>query len=94
MRGKFGRVIATIIFGIVYAVATALYSPKATLLAGPAAGRQFANDADAFVSSSYRMSFLSGVNGLMTLILVMIIVATWRSRCEIGYRRWSCWPSS
>jgi hypothetical protein len=57
MRGKFGRVIATIIFGIVYAVATALYSPKATLLAGPAAGRQFANDADAFVSSFLQDEF-------------------------------------
>ena len=77
MRGLFGRMVATIVAGLTYAVANALFTPKATLISGEAAGRQFANDPNAFTSSSYTMSFLSGVSGLMTLILLLIVFAIW-----------------
>jgi hypothetical protein len=77
MQSMSSRVIATIIAFIAYAVANILYSPEATLLAGKAAGQQFANDDAGFVSSFRLMRFLSGANGLMTLVLLLVMAAIW-----------------
>jgi hypothetical protein len=77
MQSILSRMIATIIAFIAYMVANILNSPEATLLTAKEAGRQLANDDAGFVSSFHAMRFLSGVNGLMTLFLVLIVAAIW-----------------
>lgn len=77
MRNFPSRAIATIVALIGYSIANILYSPDATILAGKIAGRQLANDDAGFVSSFYVMKFFSGVSGLMTLVLLIIVAAIW-----------------
>ncbi len=84
MKSIAGRLVATIVAVIIYGVANALYAPEATLLAGQQAGRQFANDDSSFLASSYIMRLLSGLSGLMTLVLVLVVAVIWWA----PIRRW------
>lgn len=71
------RGLATAAAVIAYTLATRLYGPQATLISGQAAGAQLSNSDQGYLSATYVMSLLAGVDGLLTLALALIVLAIW-----------------
>lgn len=71
------RVIFTAVVSLVYAGAIAYFSPQATLAAGQAAGRQFANSDQAYLQTSYLFSSLSFANAIWTLLFLLCLGLIW-----------------
>jgi hypothetical protein len=71
------RIVSTVVVSALYAIATYLYTPQATLLANGAAGHQFDNSDAAYVASSYVIQFLTGISGLFTLVLAIALLVIW-----------------
>lgn len=72
-----GRVIGTVGALIVYGLANMVYAPSATLVTGDAAGKQFENSDSGYLHATYVMNLFSGIGGLFTLLLALVIVAIW-----------------
>lgn len=74
-----GRVVGTVAALGGYWAAQAAYLPVATLVSGENAGNQFANSDEAYVKTMYMFSALSGIGGLFTLALLVVLALLWYS---------------
>jgi len=77
MSGIFGRVVSTVIAFGIYAAVNVVYAPQATLLAGQAARTQFDNSDVGYLNSVYWTHFLTGIGGVVTLLLLLVLALIW-----------------
>ena len=79
MNSYMGRAIGTVLAFIAYWAVNVLYAPQATLSVGRAAGKQFENSDGGYVDATYWTNFVSGIGGLLSLLLLLAIVMIWWS---------------
>jgi hypothetical protein len=72
-----GRVIWSVIAFLVWSAVNFVLSVPATLVSGPAAGRQFDNSDDSYAIALFFSRAFTGVNLVLTAIFVLILIGIW-----------------
>lgn len=73
----FGRIFATLGAFVAYGTAMAFFTPQAMLITGKAAAQQLKNSDDAYIHAMYTFSFFSGINMLLSFLLLVALIAIW-----------------
>lgn len=72
-----GRVIGTVVTTMLYGWIMMAYSPQATLITGQAAGHQFDNTDEGYLTAVYTMNFFSAIGTVITVLFIGILADIW-----------------
>ena len=80
------RLVSTFISAGFYWLITNAYTPVATIIAGQEAGNQFVPSDSDYVQAVWANSLLSGVNGILSLIFGLVLMAIWFDPVKRGIK--------
>ena len=75
----FARLVSSLVAFAVYAAATLIFRPAATIVAGDVAAGQFQNTNSGAIAVHVISGALTGVNALLTLLLIAALAWIWRA---------------